>query len=472
MKNHLSNYFTRAATIGLESAQPMHPQAKIGDFRQLKCQKSLEKCIRAPTLSARGLRGPRGVACDANLLEAGIREKLKSAPDADFAMSASTPVFLESHIRPKEWDMAWTAGTEDTGKKKASCRAPYALVQHYAPGLNPEATFKCERDSNFVRILGVFESATLARALVDAITCPVRNNFPVKFRTRTWQKFCGRDAFDLAKSYHFILLFHDQPIEVFAIDAAELPNHCPNQPSGMGNYPPGCKVSQQEYGVVRFRPWWSRAPAAENRRRPTPSFSKRLVHASDRLVAELGAVQEVHACFITRRLAEEHALETLNAFIQDSGSIDGGTKIHADLMAVVKLYDWLQLRPEGGNDILWQDMRLRRTLLIRREDSERHQPPQRKPEKDETNAQVDERQLCEALHRVRQGKFEIKQEATLRLRSSNVQGDEKASAIEARLNRLRHHVANTNTGLQDLNKMRIISGSARRATKATSQVET
>ena len=265
---------------------------------------------------------------------------------------------------------------------------------------------------------------------------------------------------------------HDQPIEVFAIDAAELPNHCPNQPSGMGNYPPGCKVSQQEYGVVRFRPWWSRAPAAENRRRPTPSFSKRLVHASDRLVAELGAVQEVHACFITRRLAEEHALETLNAFIQDSGSIDGGTKIHADLMAVVKLYDWLQLRPEGGNDILWQDMRLRRTLLIRREDSERHQPPQRKPEKDETNAQVDERQLCEALHRVRQGKFEIKQEATLRLRSSNVQGDEKASAIEARLNRLRHHVANTNTGLQDLNKMRIISGSARRATKATSQVET
>ena len=371
-----------------------------------------------------------------------------------------TPVFLESHGRPKEWDVVCTSGSEDGGKRKTNCKAPYALIQHFAPGQS-SAILQMPRPSNYVRVLGVFDSAAVAHALVDALLCPVRNNFPACIQTQTWHKFGGWDALNLAKPFHFILLCHDQPVEVCAFDIAELPNHCPWRSASLSKYPPGCKVSQQEFGVVRFRPWWSQAD--EKRRHPNLPFSNRLLLDRERIMSELNAVQEVHACVVTRGLAEEHALETLRGSLNEAGSSDMGNPINANLIAVVKLYEWLELPSNGGNGVLWQDMRLRRTVQARREDIERYHLPQRRPEKEETSARMDKRHLYEALQKVRSGKLEIKQDTTHKFRSSNLHdGDEKASVIEARLNRLRNHVASTNTKLQDLNKMAIIPGTARR----------
>ena len=286
----------------------------------------------------------------------------------------------------------------------------------------------------------------------------------------TWQKFCGWDSLNLSKPFHFILLCHEQPVEVYSLDASELPNHGPSKGlGGIGDpYPPGCKVSQQEFGVVRFRPWWrcmAEVPD-EYKKQLAPSFAEMFAEDSERVVAKFKAVQEVHACVVTRSLAREHALETLERlYIKDSDSYDGGDKMHTPsyLVAVVKLYEWLELPQGGGNDVPWQDMRLRRTVEVRREDKERYQPPQRRSERAETNVQIDKRQLHESLQKIRQGKYEIKPDETLAERNSNMHySDEKASAIEGRLNRLRKHVAKTNSGLQDLNKMAIISGSSRR----------
>ena len=186
---------------------------------------------------------------------------------------------------------------------------------------------------------------------------------------------------------------------------------------------------------------------------------------SERIIAELKAVQEIPACVGRRNLANEHALDILYRLWKDSDTCDSGDTLraHTNLMAVVKLYEWLELPSDGGNDVLWQDMQLRRFVESRREKKDRHQPPQRRPERDETSAQVHKRQLYETLQKIRQGKFEVKQEAILAHKNSNSQqSDERASLIEARLNRLRTHVANTNADLQDLNKMDIISGSSGR----------
>ena len=410
-------------------------------------------------------------------LEAGLLETAQSVPEfhahIDLLEGAPlrapqhlrTPVYLESHGRPREWDAVWSAGNEDIGKRRSTSKAPFALVQHYAPRLNSEAMFSSMRESNYIRILGVFESAPVAHALVDAITCPVRNNFAQKLQTQKWQKFCGWDTLNLAKPFHFILLCHDQPVEVYTLDISELPNHGPAPGSMAGSYPPGCKVSQQEYGVVRFRPWWPRIAHEYNNKRLSPELVDMYSKNSERIIAELKAVQEIHACVGTRNLANEHALDILYRLSKDSDTCDSGDTLraHTNLMAVVKLYEWLELPSDGGNDVLWQDMRLRRFVESRREKKDRHQPPQRRPERDETSAQVHKRQLYETLQKIRQGKFEVKQEAILAHKNSNSQqSDERASLIEARLNRLRTHVANTNADLQDLNKMDIISGSSGR----------
>lgn len=443
-------------------------------------RESLEtkKSAQAPILSARGMRDPHGASKDVvGFLEAELLDKSGSmsefCSDTDLIKGGRltiprtfcTPVFLESHGRPKEWDVA----NEDSGKRKSSSKAPYALVQHFAPGRScSQSTFHSPRRSNFIRMLGVFESVAVAHALVDALACPVRNNFPPQFQMHTWQKFCGWDSLNLSKPFHFILLCHDQPVEVYASDASELPNHGPYMGlGGLGDpYPSGCKVSQQEFSVVRFRPWWTRMTNVcdEYHKQPTPSFSDMFAEDSDRIITELKAVQEVHACVVTRSLAKEHALEIIERlFVKDS--YDESDKIHTPnyLVAVIRLYEWLELPPDGGNDVPWQDMRLRRAAEVRREDKERYQPPQRRPEKDETIAQVDKRQLHETLQKIRQGKFEIKRDEILSHRNSSPQRrDEKASVIEARLNRLRSHVTKTNVDLQDLTKMAIISGSAGR----------
>ena len=431
----------------------------------------------APILSARGARRLRGASMDViTFWEAGLLEKppfkgdfhphihfVKGLP-LEIPRHLRTPVYLESHVRLKEWDAAWAAGKDDSEKKKSTSKAPYALVQHYVPGLASETTSHSSEQGNYIRILGVFESSAIAHALVDAIMCPIRKGFPPLLQARKWQKFSGWDAMNLAKPFHFVILCHEQPVEIYTLDAHELPNHSPVLGSMVASYPTGCKVPQQEFGVVCFRAWWSHGVQANDKRLSSP-FVNKFARDSEHVIAKIKAVQEVYACLGTLSSANEHAVEILERVTKDSDSNDSGNKVRTKswLIAVVKLYEWLELPYDGCNDILWQDMRLRRTVETRREDKERHHPPQRRPEKDETNIQGYKRQLYETLQKIRHGRFEIKQEETLAHRSSNLHpGDEKASLIEGRLNRLRDHVAKTNAGLQDLNRMAIISGSSGR----------
>mmetsp|Transcript_11648 Transcript_11648/g.41161 ORF Transcript_11648/g.41161 Transcript_11648/m.41161 type:complete len:375 (-) Transcript_11648:113-1237(-) len=231
--------------------------------------------------------------------------------------SMTTPVFIWSSTKdvgldgpgppqdgPGEARRRWSFSVDTTaaGTLDRESRSPFAIIELF---------FDDAGEKRWVRAIGVFESAAVAKQLVSALTCPCRRSDAGAAQAETWQK----PGATTREAIVFVLLCRGELLEQISFSKATLPDHEPGRGKGFA-FPPACRVPRQEYAVVGLGPGFD-----------VGAFGTRL--------EALKCVREVRAALPTRRLAVEHAL----------GATDAPA---VAALAVLEMYEWFELGGAGA----------------------------------------------------------------------------------------------------------------------------